>query len=657
MVSIKTWKEFESFRRSEHKLVIYGSENKKSFINFFNENISFCDKDIANSEPLFYDGKKFTLYSISDLLISNEPIDIIVSPQINYPNVMRLTRYFMNSSQEHYLFFGKARECLTLNGNSFEYKSALLLNYGVDKIYGDLNIPIHTYVQQIDSEIYKAYDVIVDYTRNYSLKDYLGVYVNHVFGKRKTFYQPQYCDQHLHIFGDSRVYGFGVEDKFTFSSLLQNILNAHDMKIAVENHGMFDDAEPFIGGVLNRISTLNLAPKDIVIYCLPVHWIYSNTDVDKAIFYLIKEIKNKCTHYGARFICVNLPDIQKINQNTEMEMIFVAELKNSEEINPIINSVIKEEIFKLLTDSIYVIDIQKCFDQPRIYPEVFLDHIHYLKSGNELVAQAIYEKIYPFIKIDHGQLIYNKKDKPFPQEMVTECIQNLKKKINELYKSEIYDYLEHIKKPNDIDSKIMGAIVVNCNPFTNGHLKIIEFASSQVDYLYIFVVEEDDSCFSFKDRFHLVKENTTHIHNVIVNPSGYFIISKLTFPGYFEKENHKEDIVDCTNDLLIFGSNIAPALNIAKRFVGKEPFCNVTRKYNEKMKVILPMYNIDVVEIDRFCLNNEYISASRVRKLFEENNNEIEALVPKITYDYLMHIQNLNKNNGRVSKYTHFSRH
>ena len=38
---------------------------------------------------------------------------------------------------------------------------------------------------------------------------------------------------------------------------------------------------------------------------------------------------------------------------------------------------------------------------------------------------------------------------------------------------------------------VVGAAVVNCNPFTNGHLYLIEQASAQCDTLHIFVLSED----------------------------------------------------------------------------------------------------------------------------------------------------------------------
>ena len=56
----------------------------------------------------------------------------------------------------------------------------------------------------------------------------------------------------------------------------------------------------------------------------------------------------------------------------------------------------------------------------------------------------------------------------------------------------------------------VGAIVMNCNPFTLGHLYLIEYAAKEVDQLFIFVVEEDASFFSFDDRIMLVREGTKH---------------------------------------------------------------------------------------------------------------------------------------------------
>ena len=61
------------------------------------------------------------------------------------------------------------------------------------------------------------------------------------------------------------------------------------------------------------------------------------------------------------------------------------------------------------------------------------------------------------------------------------------------------DILTKMKNQKNITGKI-GAIVMNCNPFTLGHKYLIKESLKKVDYLYIFVVEEDKSIFPFKDK-------------------------------------------------------------------------------------------------------------------------------------------------------------
>jgi len=184
-----------------------------------------------------------------------------------------------------------------------------------------------------------------------------------------------------------------------------------------------------------------------------------------------------------------------------------------------------------------------------------------------------------------------------------------------------------------------GAIVMNCNPFTNGHLYLIEQAASQVDNLYIFVVSEDKSKFLFEDRIRLVKEGVKdRFNNVTVLPSGKLILSAGTFPEYFIKENVSGDVsIDTTFDLELFAKYIAPVLNIVVRFAGEEPFDVVTRQYNRDMRRVLPRYGIEFVEIPRKKEGNEVISASRVRALLEEGAfDKIKEVVPEVTYCYLL---------------------
>jgi [citrate (pro-3S)-lyase] ligase len=188
----------------------------------------------------------------------------------------------------------------------------------------------------------------------------------------------------------------------------------------------------------------------------------------------------------------------------------------------------------------------------------------------------------------------------------------------------------------------IGAIVMNCNPFTNGHRYLIETAAAQVKYLIIFVVEEDKSDFPFADRYELVQAATEDLENVFAVPSGNFIISSLTFSEYFNKKEIASMSVNPSNDVRMFGGQLAPHLFVKVRFAGEEPLDPVTRRYNQEMEAILPQYGIKFVEIPRKETDGNVISASRVRELLKTRDFEaIEKLVPEVTLEYLKNMYKL----------------
>ena len=177
---------------------------------------------------------------------------------------------------------------------------------------------------------------------------------------------------------------------------------------------------------------------------------------------------------------------------------------------------------------------------------------------------------------------------------------------------------------------------MNANPFTLGHRYLIEEAAKQCEYLLVFVVQEDKSFFPFKDRFELVCQGTKDLENVIVVESGEFIISSLTFEGYFNKSQLQDRVIDTSNDVTMFATEIAPSANIKVRFAGSEPIDKVPAQYNRKMKTILPLYNIGFKEIDRKTNGSSVISASEVRRLLKDKQwDKLREFVPETTFEYL----------------------
>jgi [citrate (pro-3S)-lyase] ligase len=187
------------------------------------------------------------------------------------------------------------------------------------------------------------------------------------------------------------------------------------------------------------------------------------------------------------------------------------------------------------------------------------------------------------------------------------------------------------------DKSSIGAVIVNCNPFTLGHQYLIEYAASRCQLLHIFVLQEDRSSFPSAIRYSLVKAGVKHLNNVILHKGKDYIISDATFPTYFIKENR--DVVDthARLDLELFTHYIAPSLGINKRFVGEEPYCEVTAAYNSIMNETLPRKGIGVLIVPRMMHEGTPISASRVRMLIHDDKfQELKALVPETTYQFLL---------------------
>ena len=177
-----------------------------------------------------------------------------------------------------------------------------------------------------------------------------------------------------------------------------------------------------------------------------------------------------------------------------------------------------------------------------------------------------------------------------------------------------------------------GIIIMNCNPFTLGHRYLIEQAAQQVETLYILVVREDCSMFSYDERKAMIVRGVAHINNVVVCDGSEYSISATTFPTYFLKSLSDASDTQMTLDIDLYGRHIAPALGATVRFVGTEPDDPLTRRYNELMKSMLP----DVREVARLQQGGVAVSASRVRKAIVENHlAQAARLVPPTTIPYI----------------------
>lgn len=277
-------------------------------------------------------------------------------------------------------------------------------------------------------------------------------------------------------------------------------------------------------------------------------------------------------------------------------------------------------------------ELSGLFDRPHNYGHWLINNgFHVNHVGNEVIANYIYDVLKPQLSKSSPKDEQKTVKYQFENEVDTFLDDNPDFK-------RYLDGLKSIKVPTKTNGKV-GSIVMNCNPFTLGHRYLIEQAAAQVDHLYIFVVEEDKSVFPFEDRMKLVKEGTADLGDkVTVLPSGKWIISLLTFPEYFNKDDLQGAAIDPSKDISLFGKYIAPTLGINMRFVGEEPFDKVTRQYNETMRNVLPSFGVSFQEIPRKATDgkDDVISATKVRNAIKAGDFEnLKKYVPKTTLIYL----------------------
>jgi len=395
---------------------------------------------------------------------------------------------------------------------------------------------------------------------------------------RATVGQPKACDFRVHVFGNSAGLGAFLADEDTSSSHLQACFNKNGARACVLNYCV--DAATS-SNISLRIQDTAIDEQDSVVVIQPK----CGTNAVHADF------------FGDYYI-------QTMRNN-----------------------------------GIPVINANEHFQRPHDLGEVFLDARHLNHNGNKRLGRLIYAAL-----ADDAAMNAPLPAVPCPYFGMAEDVPDAIAPVGDWYDivSDSAEFRSYVAKLKTIAADIpqatgvIGSIVVNCNPFTLGHRYLIAKAAAEVDFLYVFVVEEDKSVFPFEDRINLVDLGTEDLPNVGVMGSGKFMISTLTFPEYFTKGERQGAAIDPSADVELFALYIAPALGITIRFAGTEPNDTVTRQYNESMARLLPRYNIAFREVQRVETDDQPISASRVRKLLEERNFEaIEKLVPPTTLAYL----------------------
>lgn len=197
-----------------------------------------------------------------------------------------------------------------------------------------------------------------------------------------------------------------------------------------------------------------------------------------------------------------------------------------------------------------------------------------------------------------------------------------------------YSINQYIADLPKVDGKNISAIVMNANPFTLGHRYLVEQAAKASDYVYLFVVNQDASLFTTKERMDLIEQGTSDLDNVLVVSGGQYMVSFVTFPSYFIKSRADVATYQTQLDAQVF-KRVAKALHITKRFVGSEPYSPTTEIYNQSLAKVLPP-EVSLEILDRKAVQKDIISATKVRSAIQNNDlTKVQKYVPVTTFKFI----------------------
>lgn len=410
------------------------------------------------------------------------------------------------------------------------------------------------------------------------LQDMASRLVNVRHGFRVTTGMPVEHAHTVHMLGASTVYGLGAEDAHTMPSLLQARLNElHRQDSTFPAHRVLNRGIP--GGtysmLLGHLKRTPLRQGDTVLF-----------------FGCMLETPSGLQGW-AEAPAETLPSIIDLCQS----------------------------------QGISTIDATLLFERPHPHGELFIDSSHPGPRGNRIVADKLFRVCF---QLPHE---HRAAAEDVAHALRLDAIPEFNQEREDMLLRipEVQDYLQSLWELRP-ESGTVGAIVMNCNPFTLGHRHLIGLAAGQVDHLFVFINQENRQQFNFKQRFQMVQAGTTDLANVTVLPYSGTWGTASTHPQYFDKEANPNAKLDATDDLSNFGRYMAKALGITKRFAGNEPYCPVTSQYNRQMAEHMPRYGIAYIEVERHCIDGAPVSASAVRRCMQQADwATLRRLVPKST--------------------------
>jgi len=210
-------------------------------------------------------------------------------------------------------------------------------------------------------------------------------------------------------------------------------------------------------------------------------------------------------------------------------------------------------------------------------------------------------------------------------------------KLSSEYENFIH-YLESIKD-NSNNRTTKGLVCAVMNPFTLGHKYLLEYASKNVDILYLITCNSNNFYFKSKDRYEMMKLGIKDIPNIKLLEMNDVYANEIMFSDYVFKDIQSIKHISFRNMNTITINVICKILGITRRFFGEEPNNEVARSYMEQFKKDSNDSIICEI-IPRKEIEGNTVSATYIRDLYKSNSyKEIKKYVPEKVYNYLLSVR------------------
>jgi len=204
------------------------------------------------------------------------------------------------------------------------------------------------------------------------------------------------------------------------------------------------------------------------------------------------------------------------------------------------------------------------------------------------------------------------------------------------------------KTKNNLDvPEQSSCLIFNANPFTIGHRYLAEIASKRSRKVLVFVIQGKTESggrgnhentgleFPFEDRIELVKKGLSDLRNVVVLPSGPYLVSRDDFPKGFLSESLGAAPAYAKLDSMVF-CHVCKALGIRYAFAGDEPRDELSEIHLNALRQECRDNGMVLRVAERKRLGDKYISSSMVRDAISKGRKkEVAQLVPPHVLEYL----------------------